>query len=115
MTNINLRLDKPWIDLTADNVAKLPGQLGVYQIAEEDGTIVYIGFAGGRSLFGLRSEMDSWRNKRDGTPTRFRYEVNVQYTTRRQELLMLHMAEHGALPRDNTDVDAGRLGRLHPA
>ncbi len=112
---MNLRLTKPWIELTAENVAKLPGQLGIYQIGEPDGSIVYIGFAGGRTLFGLRSELESWLKLRAGKPARFRYEVNMQYTTRHQELLMLHVAEHGGVPVANTDVDPRRLGRLSPA
>ena len=31
---LRLRLDKPWRPLTADVVDRLPGQLGVYQIAD---------------------------------------------------------------------------------
>ena len=101
--------------MTAENIAKLPAQLGIYQLAEADGTVFYMGFAGGRSLFGLRSELERWLAKRAGKPTRFRYEINMQYTTRHQELLMLHVAEHGELPKENTDVDPRRLGRLRPA
>ena len=66
-------------------------------------------------MFGVRSELEKWRAKRDGKPTSFRVEINMQYATRHQELLMLYVAEHNALPRDNTDVDRKRLGRLHPA
>ena len=110
-----MRLDKPWIDLTAENIERLPGQLGVFQLAGEDDGIFYIGFAGGRSLFGLRSELEKWRQTRSAEKTRFRYEINMQYMTRHQELLMLYVAEHDALPRENTDVDRRRLGRLRPA
>ena len=52
---LRLRLDKPWRPLTAEVVDRLPGQLGVYQIADAKGTIVYIGQAGARTAFGLRS------------------------------------------------------------
>ena len=52
-----IRLEKPWIALTPEAVKALPGQLGVYQLADAEGRVVYIGFAGGRSLFGLRSEL----------------------------------------------------------
>ncbi|HUN52200.1 MAG TPA: hypothetical protein VMU42_13840 [Candidatus Sulfotelmatobacter sp.] len=109
-----IRLEKAWLALDAASVRKLPGQLGVYQIAEADGTIVYIGYAGGRSLFGLRSEMARWLERREGKPTRFRYEVNMQYISRHQELLMLHVADHGALPAGNADIDQRKLGRLSP-
>ena len=53
-----IRMEKPWIELTPEAVKALPGQLGVYQLADADGRVVYIGFAGGRSLFGLRSELE---------------------------------------------------------
>ena len=111
---MSLRLEKKWVDLTQAAVGSLPGQLGVYQLAEPGGTIFYIGYAGGHSLFGLRSELQRWLEKRAGRPTQFRYEVNMQYTTRRQELLMLYVADHGKLPPENTDVNVKQLGRLRP-
>jgi hypothetical protein len=39
--------------------------------------------------------------------------VNQMYRTRWAELLMVHRADHGALPPANED-DAPRLGRLSP-
>ena len=68
-----IRLEKPWIELTAEAVKALPGQLGVYQLAEAEGRVVYIGYAGGRSLFGLRSELERALEERPGGATRFRY------------------------------------------
>lgn len=111
---MSIRLEKPWVTLDAAAVRRLPGQLGVYQIAEPDGSIVYIGYAGGRTLFGLRSEMERWLKRREGKATRFRYEVNMQYMSRHQELLMLHVADHGSLPAGNAETDQRRLGRLSP-
>jgi hypothetical protein len=111
---VSLRLEKKWTDLTPAAISSLPGQLGVYQLAEPDGAIFYIGYAGGHSLFGLRSELQKWLERRAGRPARFRYEVNMQYTTRHQELLMLYVADHGSLPVENTDVNKKQLGRLLP-
>ncbi|MCC6959248.1 MAG: hypothetical protein IT301_05325 [Dehalococcoidia bacterium] len=105
---MKLHLDKPWLPLTAEEVARLPGQMGVFQLADEGGSIVYIGFAGGKSLFGLRSELE----KRLGAAAQFRFEVNNQYQTRWRELLMLHQAAHGALPALNQDERTPALGRL---
>ena len=87
---MKLRLEKPWIELTADNVARLHGNLGVYQLANAAGEVVYIGFAGGRELFGLRSAIERHLQLGTAGATRFRYEVNMQYTSRYKELLMLH-------------------------
>jgi hypothetical protein len=107
-------MEKPWIPLNQAAVRSLPGQLGVYQLSEPNGTIFYIGYAGGRTLFGLRSELERWLKERVGKPAQFRYEINMQYLSRHRELLMLHVADHGTLPLANTDVNSQRLGRLHP-
>lgn len=109
-----IRMTKPWIELTPEAVKVLPGQLGVYQLADREGHVVYIGFAGGRSLFGLRSELERALRERPAAATRFRYEVNQQYTSRYRELLMLHVADHGALPVANAADPPTGLGRLAP-
>ncbi len=111
---MTLRLQKPWIALTPEAVRAIPGQLGVYQLADAAERIVYIGFAGGRSLFGLRGELERALKERTGGACCFRYEVNQQYATRYQELLMLHVADHGALPIVNQADPPARLGRLSP-
>jgi hypothetical protein len=109
---MGVRLEKPWRDLTAANVAGLAAELGVYQLADAEGRIVRIGYAGGRTLFGLRSELEAVLAA--GEAARFRTEVTAQYLSRYEELLMVHQADHGALPPGN-DVDARRrLGRLSP-
>ena len=109
-----IRLDKKWIELTDANVRGLPGQLGVYQLGNADGEILYIGVAGGRSLFGFRGEIGKALDDPPAGATCFRYEVNSSYSTRHQELLMVFKADHGRLPVANTDVDETRLGRLSP-
>jgi hypothetical protein len=111
--SIRLRLDKPWRPLTAEDAARLPGQLGVYQIADSAGVILYIGQAGARSPFGLRSEIQREFHER-GTDHQFRVEVNMQYRSRWFELLMVYKADHGSLPRDNAK-NPPPLGRLSPA
>jgi hypothetical protein len=108
---MSIRLEKPWRPLDGREVATLPAQLGVYQIAEPDGEVIRIGYAGGKSLFGLRGEIQRAVLTRQGRPALFRCEVNMQYMSRYQELLMVHLAEHGRLPREN-DERPDRIGRL---
>lgn len=110
-----IRMTKPWIELTPTHVAKLSGQLGVYQLADAMGEVVYIGFAGGRSLFGLRGEVEKALKETRAGATQFRVEVNQQYTTRYQELLMVHVADHGEVPAGNRGQPLPRLGRLSPS
>jgi hypothetical protein len=109
---MGVRLDKPWRDLTTANVAALAAELGVYQLADSDGRIVRIGYAGGRTLFGLRSELAAALDA--GEAAKFRTEVTAQYLSRYEELLMVHKADHGALPPGNAADAKRRMGRLSP-
>ncbi len=111
---MQIRMNKPWIPLTAEKVKGLSGQLGVYQIQDESGQVVFIGYAGGRSLFGLRGELERELASRP-SGHHFRFEVTMQYTTRYKELLMVHAADHGQLPLDNRDSSPHQLGRITPA
>ncbi|HTR83121.1 MAG TPA: hypothetical protein VMI56_01485 [Reyranella sp.] len=111
---MRLRLDKPWTPLTAETAQRLPGQLGVYQVADSGGKVLYIGQAGARSPFGLRSELQREFSERGGGH-QFRIEVNQQYRSRWFELLMVHKADHGALPPDNEKNPPPNLGRLSPS
>ena len=112
--SVRLRLDKPWQPLSADAAARLPGQLGVYQIADAKGSVLFIGQAGARSPFGLRSELQREFAER-GAGCQFRVEVNQQYRSRWFELLMVHQADHGTLPPDNAKNPPPNLGRLSPS
>ncbi len=109
---MGIRIVKPWSALGTEAVRALPGQLGVFELADAEGRVLKIGYAGGRSLFGLRSEIEAAGRRHRGA-RQFRYEVTMQYLTRYLELLMLHLADHGALPPGNRD-EAVALGRLSP-
>lgn len=108
-----IRITKPFTPYDEAEVTALPGHMGVFELADESGKVLYIGFAGGRSLFGLRGELME-RLAMPGA-TQFRYEVNTTYLTRYQELLMTHIADHGGLPALNDPADADGLGRLAPS
>jgi hypothetical protein len=109
---MGVRLDKPWCALTADNVAALAGELGVYQLGDADGRVVRIGYAGGRTLFGLRGELAAALAA--GEAAKFRTEVNAQYLSRYEELLMIHKGDFGALPAGNAADSRRRIGRISP-
>jgi hypothetical protein len=109
---MELRLSKPWQALTEENVARIPGQLGVFQVADSTGKVQHIGFAGARTLFGLRSALQAELAARP-PGSLFRYEVNMQYRSRYRELLMLHLADHGELPALDRATAPVNLGRLH--
>lgn len=103
-----------WRPLTAEAVAKLPGSLGVYEVGDAGGNALYIGYAGGRSLFGLRSGLGDYLARHSRQEAQFRVELNMQYMSRWNELLMDHQSRHGALPPHNPEEDAFALGHLGP-
>lgn len=107
---MGVRMTKPWVGLTAPNVARVGGYTGVYELADADGRVVRIGYAGGRSRLGLAGELASCV----GLAASFRCEVTTAYRSRYLELLMVHLHDHGELPPGN-DEDPERLGRLRPA
>jgi hypothetical protein len=109
---MGVRLEKPWRELTAEAVAALPAELGVFQLADPQGRVMRIGYAGGRTLFGLRSELEAALAGREAA--QFRTEVTSQYMSRYEELLMVHKADHGELPPGNAADARRRLGRLSP-
>jgi hypothetical protein len=106
---MSVRLDKPWRSLT--EATRLPGHLGVFELADAAGRVVYIGRADARTRFGLRSAVAD-ATERCPEATRFRVEVTSAYHTRHLELLMAHQADHGRLPPGNEMHT--RLGRLSP-
>jgi hypothetical protein len=107
---VTIRLEKPWQELAS--IDALPGHMGVFELVDVQGQIIYIGFAGGRSQFGLRGEVAA-SAARMTSACGFRIEVTTAYLTRWQELLMVHRADHGRLPAGNASVSG--LGRLSPA
>lgn len=103
-----VRLDKPWRPLSGLEPGDLPGQLGVFELGDEAGRVLFIGYAGGKSRFGLRSEIMA---AADAVPAAqsVRYEVTTAYHSRYRELLMAHVADHGGLPPANPPMTLGRL------
>ena len=86
--------------------------VGEDDLADDAGRVLRIGYAGGRSLFGLRGELAAALAA--GEAARFRVEVTAQYLSRYEELLMVHKADFGDLPPGNAADARRRLGRLSP-
>lgn len=104
-------MTKAWSTCDAVSIDALPGQVGVFELANAPGETLYIGCADARTLFGLRSAVRDRVDEIEDAVS-FRVEVTTAYHSRWRELLMVHVADHGALPRHNEEV-AG-LGRLSP-
>ena len=105
-----VRMDKPWVPAD-EALQQLRGNLGVFQLADGDGAVLYIGFAGGNSQFGLRGEVADALQSIEGA-AQVRWEINTAYSSRYRELLMAHVADHGASPPANPPM---QIGKLSPA
>jgi hypothetical protein len=108
---MQIRCTKPWLPIDAAALEALPGQLGIFELADASACVIFIGRADARSLFGLRSEV-ARHARAIPEATLFRYEVTTAYHTRHLELLMVHQADHTALPKYNEPMPS--LGRLSP-
>ena len=109
-----VRLEKPWIDLNISNVAKVAGHLGVYELANKNEEIVYIGVADATSNFGLREKLERELQYPRFGACRFRVEINMAYRTRHTELLQVYLYDRDKLPVGNEDTNPNTLGRLRP-
>lgn len=112
VSNVGLGIRSPWCALDQAAVQALHANPGVYELADAAGETLLIGYAGGKSLFGLRGEVAKYL----GHPraAKFRVEQNMQYISRWKELLMFFRSKSGALPALNSADDAFGLGYLGP-
>ncbi|MBV6760367.1 DUF7508 domain-containing protein [Rhodococcus opacus] len=95
---MSIFMTKPWLKSSADELRTVPVSTGVYEIADADGTVVDIGFAGALEPFGLRSKLTTLSGEYSIDGMQFRYELHVQYQSRYTELVLSHRSRHGALP-----------------
>ena len=110
---MSIRLDKPWIDLHDVSAESLPAQLGVFQLGDPSGEVIYIGYGGGNKAFGLRTAIGE-ELARLGADARFvRWELTQGYLSRWEELMMVHRHDHGAPPVSSHPETIPR-GRLSP-
>jgi hypothetical protein len=108
---MSIRSSKPWQSIEPAALAAVPGQLGVFELADDAQCVLYIGVADARCLFGLRSELARCAALFPDARS-FRIEVTSAYHTRYLELLMVYRADYDALPRHNEPMPS--LGRLTP-
>jgi len=108
-----MRLAKSWLE-SAAALDLLWGNLGVFQLGDAQGRVVFIGYAGGKSQFGLQGAVREALAAHSHA-TAVRYEITTAYHTRYRELLMLHIADFGEPPAGNRVADGVTLGHLSPS
>ena len=105
---MSVLMQKSWHRLSPETLLLIPGQLGVYEFADDNHRIIYIGVAGGRTRTGLRGEVERYPSQ----AAYARWEVNMSYRTRHRELLMSHYAINGSYPALNLPIETDGLGKL---
>jgi hypothetical protein len=108
------RLHKPWRELSESELEDETTSTGVYEIADGQGRIVDIGYAGAGSRFGLREALGQCLAESD-VRLRYRVEVNHNYLSRYRELLLVHRHDYGELPIEVARRGGDVLGRLNPS
>jgi hypothetical protein len=114
-------LAKPWQSFDPGSVKRLSGSNGVYELADEQGTVLYIGYAGSKANFGLRGKIAGHFSEAELNPVirdrvaQFRYEVTAMYYSRWVDLLTRHLEDYETLPEGNRASDEAipTLGRFH--
>ncbi len=109
---MSIFMTKPWLKSSADELRSVPVSTGVYEIADADGTVIDIGFAGALEPFGLRSKLAALADEYAIDGMQFRFEEHVQYQSRYTELVLAHRSRHGVLPAkvaERGEVFHGRL------
>jgi hypothetical protein len=92
---------KSWADfedtpLWTPAAAKLSGSNGIYELADQNMRILYVGYAGSRARFGLRGKLIDHFSDRElnpeirGKAKFFRYEVTSSYLSRWVEVTARH-------------------------
>jgi hypothetical protein len=85
---------------------KLSGSNGIYELADENMKIIYVGYAGSRARFGLRGKLKDHFSEMEPNPEIrgkarfFRYEVTSSYLSRWIEVIGRHN-QQGPLPPAN--------------
>lgn len=116
-----MALKKAWESFDPARLKELSGSNGVYELADAQGDVIYIGYAGSKANFGLRGKIADHFSEQEpnaainGRVAQFRYEVNSMYYSRWVDLLSRHREDFEVLPPGN-DASAEHiptLGRFH--
>lgn len=88
-----------WLELEHGIIETVPEQEGVYQLADKQKNIIYIG-----GTLNLRRELRE--HLKNATKARFfTFELERMYTRRESELLQEFLQVHGRLPEQNVAID----------
>ncbi|MBI2887957.1 MAG: hypothetical protein HYY02_12205 [Chloroflexi bacterium] len=109
----------PWAEFDPANPRALSGSNGAYELEDAEGRVVYIGYAGGKDLFGLRGKIIRHFSDQEPNPAirgrvrRFHYEITSMWLSRWVELLGRYRENNGGrLPEGNVAAPEEHIPKL---
>lgn len=100
-----MTIQKPWQALSQ---AQTPAKMGVFELGDETGDVLFVSYAGGRSTHGLQGAVAT-ASQVCQQATQLRFEVTTAYLSRYRELMMWHVARSGVAPETDKNDSYGRL------
>ncbi|MCJ7665091.1 MAG: 2Fe-2S iron-sulfur cluster-binding protein [Desulfobacterales bacterium] len=87
------------VEYTAENLANVPEESGVYQLLDGQKAVIYI-----KGALNLRKELEEQLHIHERARY-FVYEKNPLYSMRESEILQHYISRHGEMPAGNREVD----------
>jgi NADPH-dependent glutamate synthase beta subunit-like oxidoreductase len=88
-----------WLDFNSENVDKVPGENGVFQLLSKEKDIIYI-----KGTIDMHQELEEQLAANEKARY-FTYEEEPMYTKRESELIQRYLQEHGKMPEGNEELD----------
>ncbi|GEM_PF-263874 len=114
----NWEIRMPWSTFDPSTTKTISGSNGVYELADEQGVTLYLGYAGGHALFGLRGKIADHFSDAEpnaaiaGAVRTYRYEVTSMWLSRWVELLGRYREEHGGRLPPGNEIDPEHIPTL---
>ena len=104
-------IQRGWESYDPAKYREYSGSYGLYELADENYDVIYVGYAGGHAIYGLRGKIADHFSPNERNPVirerarYFRYEVNNMYLSRLVEVLGRYQEQRGKLPDGNVASD----------
>jgi formate dehydrogenase (NADP+) beta subunit len=87
-----------WVEFNQENIAAVPGKEGVFQLLDEQETVIYI-----KGAMNLRQELTD-QLELNQEAKYFMYLEDQMFSKRESEMLQHYIIEHGKMPRVNQEM-----------
>jgi excinuclease UvrABC nuclease subunit len=88
-----------WVEFNQENVAAVPEKEGVFQLLEEQETVIYI-----KGAMNLKQELTDQLELNQEAKF-FMYIEDQMFSKRESEVLQHYIIEHGKMPKTNQEVE----------